>query len=108
MKIERITIKGIKSHRDTSFTLENYNTFVGENNSGKSNILSAIRWFFNDLKLKKEDITHNHAEEVSVQITFLFDERDNVPTIFDQKYVEESKFEIRAYCNKKRFGTKKY
>ena len=99
MKIEKITIKGIKSHRDTSFTLENYNTFVGETNSGKSNILSAIRWFFNDLKLKKEDITHNHAEEVSVQITFLFDERDNVPTIFDQKYVEESKSEIRAYRN---------
>lgn len=100
MKIGKVVIEGIKSHQNTEFTLENYNTFVGENNSGKSNILFALRWFFKDgnLKLKNEDVTHDYNDDPQITIEFIFKEGEEIPTPFNDDYAcEGNKFYIRAF-----------
>ncbi len=102
MKIGKISIKGIKSHLNTEFTVENYNTFVGENNCGKSNIFFAIRWFFkyDNTKMQKEDLTHGYKEDPYVIIEFIFDENEDIPSFLDEDYeIEDRTYHIKAYCN---------
>lgn len=108
MHIGEVRIEGIKSHFSTVFTAEDYNTFVGENNCGKSNILFAIRWFFRDhVKLTKEDVSHTYNDDPSITIEFIFDRDDEIPSFFDEEYaIESNKFYVRAYCDYKKLDKK--
>lgn len=99
MKIESVTIKGIKSYREeTSFHSEEYNVFIGENNTGKSNILFAIRWFFNEIKLSEKDIHQTADGDPSVKILFSFEEQDRIPESI-ASLVEDSKLELEAFAD---------
>lgn len=44
VRIEMVEIKNYKSCRDTTIQLERFTPLIGYNNSGKSNIISAIQW----------------------------------------------------------------
>jgi hypothetical protein len=47
MKLSAVYIKHFRSVRDTKIEgIDNFNVFIGKNNSGKSNLLSAISAFF--------------------------------------------------------------
>lgn len=58
--ISSITVKNFKSIEKATFRLEKYTPIVGQNNAGKSNIISSLKWllqkeklneqFFNDIK----------------------------------------------------------
>ncbi len=48
MKIKSIYIHNFRSVKDAEFVLNDYNVFVGANNSGKSNIITALRIFYED------------------------------------------------------------
>jgi len=48
MKINKIHIHNFRSIEDAEFNLDNYNLLVGENNSGKTTIITAIRAFYED------------------------------------------------------------
>jgi len=48
MKIKSIRIHNFRSIQDTEFKLSDYNVLVGTNNSGKTNILTALRIFYED------------------------------------------------------------
>ncbi|RLC54953.1 MAG: ATP-dependent endonuclease, partial [Candidatus Cloacimonadota bacterium] len=48
MKIENIIIHNFRSIKDTSFDLNDYNLLIGENNTGKSTILTALRTFYEE------------------------------------------------------------
>lgn len=52
MKIKAITIHNFRSIKDGSFNLEDYSVLIGANNQGKSNILKALRVFYEYNKLK--------------------------------------------------------
>lgn len=52
MKIEHIKIHNFRSIKDAEFDLENYNLLIGENNSGKSTVITALRTFYEDGGLK--------------------------------------------------------
>lgn len=98
MKIEKVEIKGIKSHESTSFTLEKYSTFIGQNNSGKSNTLSAIRWFSGDLKLNRQDVTYNYEGDISVRVTFSFEDGEDISSYgIDADCISENRFKIEGY-----------
>ncbi len=99
MKIESITIKGIKSHLETSFNSENYNIFIGENNTGKSNILFAIRWFFNEIKLGEKDINRQFKGDPSVKMVFSFEEGDEIPEQITS-YVKQHKLDLEAFADR--------
>jgi AAA15 family ATPase/GTPase len=48
MKIKSITIHNFRSIKEARFDLYNYNVLVGPNNAGKSNVLTALRIFYED------------------------------------------------------------
>ncbi len=48
MKINKIHIHNFRSIADAEFNLDNYNLLVGENNAGKTTIITAIRVFYED------------------------------------------------------------
>jgi predicted ATP-dependent endonuclease of OLD family len=99
LKIESITIKGIKSHLETSFNSENYNIFIGENNTGKSNILFAIRWFFNEIKLGEKDINRQFKGDPSVKMVFSFEEGDEIPEQITS-YVKQHELDLEAFADR--------
>lgn len=74
MKIDNIKILNFRSIKNTSFECSNFNIFVGQNNTGKTNFFEAIQWLFNgtpksidieDLKYKSES-----SNTIEVEITF--------------------------------------
>jgi predicted ATP-dependent endonuclease of OLD family len=48
MILTKITIHNFRSIVDASFDLEKYSLLVGENNAGKTNIITALRIFYED------------------------------------------------------------
>lgn len=69
MKIRKIRVHGIKSFIDQSMDVSNYTVIVGENNSGKSNLLFSVLWFFGREKLSGNDI-NSAISDPFVEITF--------------------------------------
>jgi predicted ATP-dependent endonuclease of OLD family len=56
MKLKRVWIHNFRSLKDVEFSTDNYSILVGDNNCGKSNILCALRTFYevDGLKFKKD------------------------------------------------------
>ena len=48
MKIKSLTIHNFRSIKEVKFSLEDYVILVGANNAGKSNVLTALRIFYED------------------------------------------------------------
>lgn len=48
MVLKKVIIHNFRSILDASFELEKYSLLIGENNSGKTNIISALRVFYED------------------------------------------------------------
>jgi len=48
MKIKSVKIHNFRSIKDAEFGLNDYSVLVGANNSGKTNILTALRIFYED------------------------------------------------------------
>lgn len=56
MKIKSIAIHNFRSIEDIKFNLSHYSLLVGANNSGKTNILTALRIFYEDnIQFNKEN-----------------------------------------------------
>lgn len=52
MKIKNVQIHNFRSIKDSSIDLENYSLLVGENNVGKTSIITALRVFYEDNGIK--------------------------------------------------------
>ncbi|KJK17151.1 ATP-dependent endonuclease [Pseudomonas sp. 2(2015)] len=46
MKIANVTIDNFRSIEHASLTLSDFNTLIGQNNTGKTNLFEAINWFY--------------------------------------------------------------
>ena len=69
MKIIEITIHNWRSIRDLTLSCGDLMILIGQNNHGKSNILSAILFFFGEIGVDVLDF-HRDTEELFVEITF--------------------------------------
>jgi predicted ATP-dependent endonuclease of OLD family len=81
MKIFDISItnfRGIKSL--TNLKVGEINSFVGKNDSGKSNILKALDAFFND-KFTSHDVFKGIGENEKVEITIRFDTQEVINSL---------------------------
>jgi len=56
MKIKSLTIHNFRSIKEAKFSLEDYVILVGANNAGKSNVLTALRIFYED-EIKYNEIS---------------------------------------------------
>lgn len=104
MKISQIKIHGIKSYDESTVELSNYTVFVGENNSGKSNILFALLWFFGKEKLTIKDVNSGIADDPYIEVEFKLqkDEKFTHP----KEYLVENKFKIRAVLSRNKISDK--
>jgi putative ATP-dependent endonuclease of the OLD family len=74
MKISKIKIQNFRSIREAEIDCSDFNTFVGQNNSGKTNLFEAIEFFYNGLGkgVSVSDISFGRdtENEVVVELTF--------------------------------------
>jgi len=70
MHIKNLTIKNWKSIDKTHVEFENFLLFIGQSNHGKSNILSAVLLFFDEITFKNK---HSYHENVPTELTITFD-----------------------------------
>lgn len=109
MSIKQIEIKHFRSIDSCVLTLENVNLFIGENGTGKSNILDAVRYFFESLLTDKDDegiydINNKFSNEFSVSITFDFTRlqkisRNNVHRNSETGYADYYDWISRQHAN---------
>ncbi len=104
MKISQIKIHGIKSYTDSSVDMSNYAVFVGENNSGKSNILFALLWFFGKEKLALNDVNSGISDDPYIEIEFEL-QKDEEFTHPDE-YLVDGKFKVRAILSRSKISDK--
>ncbi|MEK6680282.1 MAG: AAA family ATPase, partial [Nitrospirota bacterium] len=104
MKISEIKIYGIKSFNERTVGMSDYTVFVGENNSGKSNVLFALLWFFGKEKLANKDVNQNIADDpyIEVEFTLQQDEEFTHP----QEYLVNGKFRVRAVLSRSKISEK--
>lgn len=79
MALSRIYIENFKSIKAADFSLQQLNLFIGENGSGKTNILEAIEYFYSNLTTSniRQDIfdSNNHfSSQVKIRLHFDFSE----------------------------------
>jgi predicted ATP-dependent endonuclease of OLD family len=94
MKISEIKIHGIKSYTDTTIKMSDYSVFVGENNSGKSNILFSILWFFGKEKISNKDLNCNIKDDPYVELEFLLTEGEEFT--HPAEHLVDGRFRVRA------------
>lgn len=102
MKIKKIKIHNFRSIKEQSFDLMIYSLFVGANDSGKSNIIDAIRVFYDDLKFGEDKDWPKFStgdNESWIEVTFLLsdDEFNNLKKEYKQEDSEVRFFIIRKY-----------
>ncbi|WKZ27970.1 MAG: AAA family ATPase [Candidatus Dojkabacteria bacterium] len=97
MKISSINIHNWRSIENLSLKFENLMIFIGQNNHGKSNVLSAILFFFGEVSLNITDYRKG-TNELWVELEFVdLDEHDQ--TQF-KKYLTTSKsIKVRRTAN---------
>lgn len=104
MKITEIKIHGIKSYVDTSVKLSDYSVFVGENNSGKSNIFFALLWFFGKEKISNKDLNSNTKDDPYVEIEFSVLEGEEFT--HPAEHLVEGRFRVRATAQRNKIAEK--
>lgn len=87
MKIQRLKISNWRSIKELDLEVSELMVIIGQNNHGKSNLLSAILFFFGEIKHQDLDF-HFGAPELYVEVTF--DDLDDSDKITFQKYLTYS------------------
>lgn len=78
MRIKRAHIVNFRCLNDVEVIFDDVTTFIGPNGVGKSTILRALDWFFNNGTLADDDVTSGAGEKrISVEVEFVgLTERD--------------------------------
>ncbi|MBW2309947.1 MAG: AAA family ATPase [Deltaproteobacteria bacterium] len=101
MKLNKVWIHNFRSIKDAEFNLLNYSILVGENNSGKSNILYTLRAFYEEGGFKfKNDVDFpkfsTDGQDSFVELHFLTsdEEQENLRTEYQS---EDKILRVRRY-----------
>jgi len=70
MKIAKITIKNFRSFKSEGINFQDLMVLIGENNTGKSNVLKAMDLFFSNIKTIDEECFNNPEEKITIKILF--------------------------------------
>ncbi|MDR3628633.1 MAG: AAA family ATPase [Ignavibacteriaceae bacterium] len=98
MVIKNVRIKNWRSIRDIELDYEKVMIFIGQNNHGKSNLLSALLFFFGEIKYDELDFNQN-SDELFVEVTF--SNLDNYDKNQFKKYLtSENEIKVRKTANK--------
>ena len=93
MKIEKIIIKNWRSIKDQELQTQDLMVIIGQNNHGKSNLLSSVLFFFGEIKHQDLDFYHGSTE---LFVELQFGGLDNSDKITFKKYLtSEGKIVVR-------------
>lgn len=93
MKIEKISIRNWRSVRSQIIQAQDLMVIIGQNNHGKSNLLSSILFFFGEIKHHDLDF-HRGASELFVELQFgSLDDSDR--TTFKKYLTSDGKMVVR-------------
>ena len=93
MKIEKIIIRNWRSIKDQEFQAQDLMVIIGQNNHGKSNLLSSVLFFFGEIKHQDLDFYHGSTE---LFVELQFGDLDNSDKITFKKYLtSEDKIVVR-------------
>lgn len=105
MALTRIIIDGYKSIGHCDISLSTMNVLLGENGSGKTNLLEAIAYFYSNLTeiaLANNIFDENNRLSNEVRIALVYDlsefvkisksNADEVPDLFDDSTVSKAKY----------------
>lgn len=78
MKLRRLRIHNFRSLIDADIEVHDYTMIVGANNAGKSNILAALRAFYEDIKWSDDDTPKvgKSSDESWVELSFTLTEEE--------------------------------
>ncbi len=93
MKIEKIWIKNWRSIKEEKLQAQDLMVIIGQNNHGKSNLLSSVLFFFGEIKHQDLDFFHG-SNELFVEIQF-GDLDDSDKTTFKKYLTSEGKIVVR-------------
>ncbi|ACC97787.1 putative ATP-dependent endonuclease [Elusimicrobium minutum Pei191] len=109
MKIKNVHIHNFRSILDADFPLESYSILAGENNSGKTTFINALRVFYEDIKFNKaEDFPKMETSDVEswIEVEFITvqEEQDLLKEEYRsadkilrvRKYLASSSIEIKS------------
>lgn len=98
MKINKIEIRNWRSIISEDIQFQNLIILIGQNNHGKSNVLSSLLFFFGEIKAQEFDF-NGDSNELSVEIEFI-DLKESEKVTF-QKYVSaENTISVRKTAKK--------
>lgn len=93
MKIKTIEIKNWRSIKELKITAQDLMIIIGQNNHGKSNLLSAILFFFGEIKHQDLDFSQG-SQELFIEIEFAdLDEQDK--TTFRKYLTQQETIRVR-------------
>ena len=93
MKIKTLEIKNWRSIKELKVTAQDLMIIIGQNNHGKSNLLSAILFFFGEIKHQDLDFSQG-SEELFVDIEFSeLDEQDK--KTFEKYITKQETIKVR-------------
>lgn len=96
MELKKVIITNFKGIKDpTTFSIDDFNVIVGQNDAGKSTILKALDCFLNDNSPKVEDL-NNNADNTIISVELFFDPRAT-PIVIDENI--ETTFEAEEIVN---------
>lgn len=101
MRIETIHIHNFRSISDAEFKLSDYSILIGENNSGKSTIITALRAFYEDDGFKfngSRDFPkfETKDKESWIELEFLLTDEE-FANLKDEYKIEGNKLKVRRY-----------
>ena len=78
MKLRRAQIHNYRSIGDATIDVNDYTLLVGANNAGKSNLLNALRVFYEDLKWSGTDVPQLAGidDETWIELTYSLDKAE--------------------------------
>lgn len=105
MKIKNIKINNYRSIQCLDFDISSFSVLVGANNSGKSNILRSLLFFFQGSeKISPEDVfSFCEDSEITVSVILHFDSLTNQEkTTFKKYLLSDESIKIGRFCDVKK------
>ncbi len=98
MKIKTVTIHNFRSIKEATLSLNAYSLLIGANNSGKTNVIDALRIFYEKEKFDKEDFPKFKTDDQETWIEIEFHLTDNeFENLKDEYKQSNNTLKVRKY-----------